>query len=234
MSRVFVIGHVNPDTDSIAAAMGYAWLLRERDGVDTVAARAGALNPQSAWVLKHLNLEPNHDFIDYLRQDRSSATLTSLIMRDPLSSLTVLLGGRRSDIATDELVMSDKMGRILASARKHFDYVILDTPHRTPSPRIFYTEQPRSPGGNDTNRAAGTVRRRSSSFKLVTKRTNRPSLICIRSHSHMPGPIRITPGKLKSVQPATGNAEGSYQPSSGNRSSPSRIQSDAKGHSVSP
>lgn len=79
-------------------------------------------------INKHLNLEPNHDFIDYLRQDRSSATLTSLIMRDPLSNLTVLLGGRRSDIATDELVMSEKMGRILASARKHFDYVILDTP----------------------------------------------------------------------------------------------------------
>ena len=30
MSRLYVIGHVNPDTDSIAAAMGYAWLLRER------------------------------------------------------------------------------------------------------------------------------------------------------------------------------------------------------------
>ena len=41
MSRTYVIGHVNPDTDSIASAMGYAWLLRERDGVDTVAARAG-------------------------------------------------------------------------------------------------------------------------------------------------------------------------------------------------
>src|ERR1041384_1170399 len=58
MSRTYVIGHVNPDTDSIASAMGYAWLLRERDGVDTIAARAGALNPQSAWVLKQLNLEP--------------------------------------------------------------------------------------------------------------------------------------------------------------------------------
>ena len=57
MSRIYVIGHVNPDTDSIAAAMGYAWLLRQRDGVDTVAARAGALNPQSGWVLKHLSLE---------------------------------------------------------------------------------------------------------------------------------------------------------------------------------
>ena len=40
--RIYVIGHVNPDTDSIAAAMGYAWLLRERDRLDTIAARAGA------------------------------------------------------------------------------------------------------------------------------------------------------------------------------------------------
>jgi manganese-dependent inorganic pyrophosphatase len=57
-TKTFVIGHVNPDTDSIASAMGYAWLLRERDGVDTIAARAGALNPQSAWVLKQLKLDP--------------------------------------------------------------------------------------------------------------------------------------------------------------------------------
>ncbi|HSA99837.1 MAG TPA: DHHA2 domain-containing protein [Anaerolineales bacterium] len=56
--KIYVIGHVNPDTDSIASAMGYAWLLRERDGLDTVAARAGALNPQSAWVLKQLKLDP--------------------------------------------------------------------------------------------------------------------------------------------------------------------------------
>ena len=56
-TKTYVIGHVNPDTDSIASAMGYAWLLRERDGMDTVAARAGAINPQSAWVLKQLGLE---------------------------------------------------------------------------------------------------------------------------------------------------------------------------------
>jgi manganese-dependent inorganic pyrophosphatase len=57
-STIYVTGHVNPDTDSIAAAMGYAWLLHERDGADTVAARAGAINPQTAWVLKYLGLEP--------------------------------------------------------------------------------------------------------------------------------------------------------------------------------
>ncbi len=57
-NKTYVIGHVNPDTDSIASAMGYAWLLRERDNLDVIAARAGALNPQTAWVLKKLNLEP--------------------------------------------------------------------------------------------------------------------------------------------------------------------------------
>lgn len=55
--RIFVVGHINPDTDSIASAMGYAWLLRERDKLDTVAARAGALNAQTSWVLKTLNIE---------------------------------------------------------------------------------------------------------------------------------------------------------------------------------
>jgi manganese-dependent inorganic pyrophosphatase len=55
-STIYVTGHVNPDTDSIAAAMGYAWLLRERDGLDAVAARAGAINPQTAWALKYLAL----------------------------------------------------------------------------------------------------------------------------------------------------------------------------------
>ena len=55
--QIYVIGHVNPDTDSIAAAMGYAWLLRERDGANTVAARAGAPNAQTSWVLKTNGLD---------------------------------------------------------------------------------------------------------------------------------------------------------------------------------
>lgn len=55
---IYVIGHVNPDTDSIAAAIGYAWYLRERDGQEVIAARAGAINPQTAWVLKTVGLEP--------------------------------------------------------------------------------------------------------------------------------------------------------------------------------
>ena len=55
--KIYVIGHINPDTDTIAAALGYAWLLRERDGLDTIAARAGAVNPQTSWALKKVEME---------------------------------------------------------------------------------------------------------------------------------------------------------------------------------
>ncbi|MDH5508044.1 MAG: DHH family phosphoesterase [Anaerolineae bacterium] len=57
MEKLYVIGHVNPDTDSIASAVGYAWLLKERDGENALAARAGALNPQTTWVLQRLGLD---------------------------------------------------------------------------------------------------------------------------------------------------------------------------------
>ncbi len=56
--RIFVTGHINPDTDSIAAAIGYAWLLAERDDEPTVACRAGAINMQTAFVLRTLGMEP--------------------------------------------------------------------------------------------------------------------------------------------------------------------------------
>ena len=53
----YVIGHINPDTDSIASAMGYAWLLQNQEEEPVIAARAGQLNPQTAWVLERLKLE---------------------------------------------------------------------------------------------------------------------------------------------------------------------------------
>ncbi len=56
-SPIYVVGHKNPDTDSICAAIGYAWLLRERDKEDARAARAGQLNPQSSFALARFELE---------------------------------------------------------------------------------------------------------------------------------------------------------------------------------
>ena len=37
-NAIYVVGHINPDTDSIASAMGYAWLLQDQ-GQNAIAAR---------------------------------------------------------------------------------------------------------------------------------------------------------------------------------------------------
>ena len=57
MSTTYVVGHVNPDTDAIASAMGYAWLLNARDNMEVIAARAGSINEQTSWALERLGLE---------------------------------------------------------------------------------------------------------------------------------------------------------------------------------
>jgi manganese-dependent inorganic pyrophosphatase len=62
VARVYVTGHRNPDTDSIAAAIGYAELKRRLDPRnDYVAVRLGDVNAQTAWVLQRAGaLEPEY------------------------------------------------------------------------------------------------------------------------------------------------------------------------------
>ncbi len=56
--RVHVVGHRNPDTDSIAAAIGYAELKGAiDDSCEYVACRLGELNPQTSWALDRSGAE---------------------------------------------------------------------------------------------------------------------------------------------------------------------------------
>ncbi len=58
LNPIYIAGHLNPDIDSIASAMGYAWLLHERDGRNAIAVRTGSLTAQTSWLLQTLGLEP--------------------------------------------------------------------------------------------------------------------------------------------------------------------------------
>ncbi len=55
--KVYVIGHKNPDTDSICSAICYAYLKRQLTGNDYVARRAGEINAETSFVLKSFNME---------------------------------------------------------------------------------------------------------------------------------------------------------------------------------
>lgn len=54
---ILVLGHRNPDTDAIASAMGYAWLLNETRSERYIAGRIGQVNAQTAFALERFGLE---------------------------------------------------------------------------------------------------------------------------------------------------------------------------------
>ena len=55
---VFVIGHRNPDTDSICSAICYAHLKRRLTGGEYIACRAGHVNAETKFVLERFGVEP--------------------------------------------------------------------------------------------------------------------------------------------------------------------------------
>ncbi|MDD7281681.1 putative manganese-dependent inorganic diphosphatase [Floccifex sp.] len=53
---IYIIGHKNPDSDSICSAMALAEL-KQKQGINAVAARLGIINPETTFILNKLNLE---------------------------------------------------------------------------------------------------------------------------------------------------------------------------------
>jgi len=60
---IYVIGHRNPDTDSICSAIGYAHL-KQAMGENAVAARAGKINAETEFVLEKLGFDKPKLIID--------------------------------------------------------------------------------------------------------------------------------------------------------------------------
>ena len=58
--KIYVVGHKNPDTDSICSAIAYANLKREITGNDYIAKRAGQINEETHYVLQKFGVKvPN-------------------------------------------------------------------------------------------------------------------------------------------------------------------------------
>lgn len=67
---VFIIGHKNPDTDSICSAIAYAYLKNTLEGGGYIAARAGQLNQETQYVLNFFQAEAPIYIADVMTQVR--------------------------------------------------------------------------------------------------------------------------------------------------------------------
>ncbi|MFT4146918.1 MAG: putative manganese-dependent inorganic diphosphatase [Mobilitalea sp.] len=55
--KVFVIGHKNPDTDSICSAISYAYLKNKTDDFEYIPMRSGKLSDETRFVLNRFSME---------------------------------------------------------------------------------------------------------------------------------------------------------------------------------
>ena len=83
---VLVIGHRNPDTDAICAAIGYAAFLRASKNEDAQAACCGELNVRTSWVLKQAGLEPPKLVLD-VRPTAASIARREVVTAKPTETL---------------------------------------------------------------------------------------------------------------------------------------------------
>ncbi len=80
MSKVIVIGHKSPDTDSIGAAISYSYLQRQM-GVEAIAGRAGELNKESKFALEYFGVEAP-EFISSVARKSESDEKQKVILVD--------------------------------------------------------------------------------------------------------------------------------------------------------
>jgi succinoglycan biosynthesis transport protein ExoP len=76
----------------------------------------------------HLGLQPSTGLSEYLLNKAGSPEITDIVVDDPASGASVILGARRKDLPAGNRFASEALQRLLAEARRNFDVVILDTP----------------------------------------------------------------------------------------------------------
>lgn len=138
----YVVGHKNPDTDSICSAIAYANLKRKMTGKDYVARRAGDINSETEYVLDHFNVEvPEYlsdvylqvkdmDIrkVDGLNGQASIKEAWSRMKSENIKTLPILGNNRLEglitigDIATSYMEVYDS--HILATARTQYRNIV--------------------------------------------------------------------------------------------------------------
>lgn len=139
---VYVVGHKNPDTDSICSAIAYAHLKREVTGERYEARRAGTVNDETRYVLNKFGVEIPKYLADVRMQvqdaslhhikgvspDVSSKSVWELMKKQNVKTIPVLEDDRLIGIATTGDIVRSYMDEydntMLSKAKTQYQNII--------------------------------------------------------------------------------------------------------------
>jgi succinoglycan biosynthesis transport protein ExoP len=107
-------------TVAISLARAFA-----QSGKSTILIDADLRRPN---VHNELGMAPSDALQSYLRRTTDSDDLSSLTIRDVGTNAAVVIGGNPSGSPSGQVISGERFSRLLNSAAKHFDVVIVDTP----------------------------------------------------------------------------------------------------------
>ena len=85
MSKVYIFGHRNPDSDTICASLAYA-RLKQAQGVDAVPAKLGPLNNETKFILQYFHVE-EPETLDTIRTQVSDLLIDEAVCVSPSASV---------------------------------------------------------------------------------------------------------------------------------------------------
>jgi len=119
--HAFVVTSAGVGEGKTLMSANLAWLLAQTDGVKALLIDADLRSPSTA---AYFGIENEFGLSEVLTGDKK---LTQAIVKLQPAGLHLLPGGAaREDVA--ELLSGPRFSRLLAEARKHFDYIIIDAP----------------------------------------------------------------------------------------------------------
>lgn len=129
--NIYVIGHRNPDTDSICSAIAYANLKNVMGAKNVVAARAGSINKETKYALDYFKAQAPQLITDiYPRVSDIAISVTKKVKTtDNLRTLGIAMkeAGLRSVPVVDEEDKLVGMASVSDLAKAYFQEITLDS-----------------------------------------------------------------------------------------------------------
>ncbi len=183
---IYVIGHRNPDTDSICSAIGYAHL-KQALGINAVPARCGKVNNETKYALEYFKVEQPHLLTDLYPRVKDVALECKTVVRqhDTLKHLGEVM--RKSELQSVPVTDSkgDLVG-IVDLAKRYFLELGLQS---LVDMRVRYrdiiqaTESKVLVAGDENEFIEGNIKIAAGSVETSLSNTNKKDIVLIGDRS---------------------------------------------------